>query len=148
VPWTQVVLRALELSEYRALPRHEPGFLAARLGISPQEEASIVELLLSSGQIEHRGGRYVPADVLTVDTRQDPGAARRLRRYWSETGIARAERDPDAVLSFNLGTLARADLPRVHELHRRYFAELRELMAHSEPADLILLANVQLVQLG
>lgn len=148
VPWTQAALRVLELSDYRALAAHTEGFIASRLGIRVEEERSILELLLASGQIEERDAHYAPTGALTVDTRKEPAAAKRLRRYWSEVGIARADADPEAVLSFNLGALAKADLPRVHELHRRYFAELRELIASSEPAEVILLANVQLVRLG
>jgi transcriptional regulator with XRE-family HTH domain len=145
VPWTQAVLRALELAEYRALPRHEPGFIAKRLGIPLDEERSILQLLRDSGQIALHDQRWIAAETMTLDTRQDPAAARRLRQHWSDVGLERARRDPDAVLSFNLATLAKADLPRVHELHRRYFAELRELASQSEPAEIILLANVQLV---
>lgn len=147
-PWTQAVLRALELSSYRALPRHRAGWLAGRLGITEAEEARLLALLADTGQIVRRAGRFVPADVLAVDTRKDPAAAKKLRRFWSEVGLARAERDPEAVLSFNLGTIAEADLERVRELHRRYFAELRALIASSEPAEAILLANVQLVRIG
>jgi hypothetical protein len=47
-----------------------------------------------------------------------------------------------------LGTLAHADLERVRELHRRYFSELRSIIAESEPGEHVLLANVQLVHLA
>jgi DNA-binding phage protein len=147
-PWTQAVLRALELSAYRALPRHRAGWLAQRLGIAKREERRALALLSESGQIALHAGRYVPAETLSVDTRRDPQAAQRLRRFWAEAGLAHAERDPGAVLSYNLGTIAERDLERVHELHRRYFAELRALIAQSEPAEAILLANVQLVRIG
>lgn len=119
----------------------------SRLGISEDEERGILDLLRESGEIELRAGRYVAAETLTLDTRQNPDAARRLRQHWSEVGIERARNDPEALLPFNLATLANADLPRLHELHRRYFAELRELIGRSEPAELILLANVQLITL-
>jgi transcriptional regulator with XRE-family HTH domain len=147
-PWTQAVLRALELSAYRTLARHRTGWLAERLGITREEEARALTLLADTGQIALRNGRYQPAEVLSVDTRRDPEAAKRLRRFWAEAGLAHAERDPAAVLSFNLGTIAERDLERVHELHRRYFAELRALIAQSEPAEAIVLANVQLVRIG
>jgi len=148
LPWSQAVLRVLELSDYQALPEHEPGFIARRLDIDRAQEAQSLRLLQQGGQIELRDGRYVPTAEHTVDTRKDPEAARRLRYYWSRVGLARAQADPEAVLSFNLGALSQEDLPRVHELHRRYFAELRELMADSKPAEVVLLANVQLVKLG
>src|SRR4029077_8247337 len=37
-PWSHAVWRALELSSYQVLPQHQPGFLAERLGITPEEE--------------------------------------------------------------------------------------------------------------
>jgi DNA-binding phage protein len=147
-PWTHAVLRALELDAYRALARHERGWIAARLGISPQEERRCLKLLASTGQIRRRRGRWVAAEVSTVDTRRDPEAAARLRSFWAQVGLERASADPGAVLSFNLGTLAAHDMERVRELHRRYFSELRAIIASSQPGEQILLANVQLVRLG
>jgi hypothetical protein len=142
------VLRALELTAYRALPSHRAGWIAERLGISAHEEHRTLQLLVDSGQVARRGRHYAPAEVLSLDTRRDPEAAQRLRSFWAEVGLRHAGRDPGAVLSFNLGTIAEHDLERVRELHRRYFAELRELIAGSEPAEAIVLANVQLVRIG
>jgi hypothetical protein len=34
VPWSHAVLRVLELTDYCKLPRHRPGWIAARLGIT------------------------------------------------------------------------------------------------------------------
>lgn len=147
-PWTHAVLRALELDAYRALPRHQRGWIAARLGITPQEERRCLALLADTAQIHKRRGRWTPAEVSAVDTRRDPEAAARLRRFWAQVGLERASSDPNAVLSFNLGALAVADLERVRELHRRYFSELRDIIASSQPGEQILLANVQLVRLG
>jgi Domain of unknown function (DUF4423) len=148
VPWTHAVLRALELNDYAALPRHQRGWIAGRLQISQQEETRCLKLLAHTGQIRRRGGRWLVSGVGTVDTRRDPEAAARLRGFWAEVGLARAERDPSAVLSFNLGTLAAHDLERVRELHRRYFSELRDIIAESKPGEQVLLANVQLVRLA
>jgi hypothetical protein len=147
-PWTHAVLRALELEAYRALPRHQRGWIAARLGITLQEERRCLALLAGTGQIRKGRGRWVAAEVSAVDTRRDPEAAARLRSFWARVGLERAQSDPNAVLSFNLGTLATRDLERVRELHRRYFSELRDIIASSQPGEQILLANVQLVRLG
>jgi Domain of unknown function (DUF4423) len=147
-PWTHAVLRALELEAYRALPRHQRGWIAARLGISQHEERRCLALLASTGQIRRRQRRWVAAEISAVDTRRDPEAAARLRGFWAQVGLERAASDPNAVLSFNLGTLALRDLERVRELHRRYFSELRDIIASSAPGEQVLLANVQLVRLG
>jgi transcriptional regulator with XRE-family HTH domain len=148
VPWTHAVLRALELDAYAALPRHQRGFIAARLGISQEEETRCLKVLAHTGQIKRRNGRWQVSEVSAVDTRRDPEAAARLRRFWAEVGLERAAHDPNSVLSFNLGTLAAKDLERVRELHRRYFSELRDIIADSTPGEHVLLANVQLVHLA
>jgi DNA-binding phage protein len=147
VPWTHAVLRTLELAAYRALPAHVPGWIAERLDITRAEETQCLELLAQTGQIALVSGHWTPNHVLPVDTRHNPEDAARLRRFWAEEGLARASRDPDAVLSFNLGTVSAADVERVRDLHRRYFSELRDLIASSEPGEHVLLANVQLVRL-
>ena len=72
---------------------------------------------------------------------------RRLRRFWAEAGIVRARADPEAVLAYTLGTVSSGDMERVRELHRRYINDLRALIADSGPAEHVLLANVQLVEL-
>jgi transcriptional regulator with XRE-family HTH domain len=148
VPWTHAVLRALELKDYAALPRHQRGWIAQRLQISQQEETRCLKLLAHTGQIKRRAGRWAPTEISTVDTRRDPEAAARLRSFWAEVGLLRAQTDAGAVLSFNLGTLANHDLERVRELHRRYFRELRDIISASKPGEQVLLANVQLVRLG
>ena len=50
-PWSQAFLRGLELADYRALPTHQPGWLAARLQLSRHEEDSCLALLQQAGQI-------------------------------------------------------------------------------------------------
>jgi hypothetical protein len=147
-PFTHAVLRALELEAYRALPSHADGFIADRLGITRGEEQRYLALLRDSGQIEQRGGRLTPTDVGAVDTRRDAAKALSLRRYWTQVALERAGRREDDVFAFNLGTVALADLERIRELHRRYFAELRAIVGASEPAEALLLANVQLVRLA
>ena len=49
-PWSHAVLRALELVDYSALQRHEPGWVARRLGISEELERASLEVLERSGR--------------------------------------------------------------------------------------------------
>jgi transcriptional regulator with XRE-family HTH domain len=147
-PLTHAVLRVLELADYRALPAHTDGFIAGRLAITPAAERRYLALLQQSGQIELRGGRFVPTEVSAVDTRRDATKAAALRRFWTQVALERAGHRDDDVFAFNLGTIALHDLPRIQDLHRRYFAELRAIVAASEPAEALLLANVQLVRMA
>jgi transcriptional regulator with XRE-family HTH domain len=148
-PWSQVVLRALELDDYRALPAHEPGWLARRLGLPLEEEQRSLELLVHSGQVvRDAAGRHRPARVTTVDTRRDPEAAHRLRVFYSRVGTERLARDPAAASAYNLFGVSRADLARLRELQRAYFREMRAIIARSEPVEAIALANLQLIELS
>jgi transcriptional regulator with XRE-family HTH domain len=151
-PWSHAVLRALELRDYRVLRAHEPGWLAARLGLPLEEEARSLDLLLRSGQVvREAGGLYAPARVSTVDTRRDPEAARRLRVFWSRAATERIERAGERqqiAAAYNLFGVSRADLQRLRELQRAYFRQMRAIIAESEPVETVVLANMQLIELG
>jgi transcriptional regulator with XRE-family HTH domain len=145
LPWSHAVLRALELEAYRALPRHVPGFIAERVGIARAEEERCLRLLAATKQIRRRGGRWVPHRVLTVDTRQDPRAGRTLLAFWAEVGRTRLQAsEARGLFSYNLFTVSSRDLERLRELHLAYFRQLRSIVAQSEPAERLVVANVQL----
>jgi transcriptional regulator with XRE-family HTH domain len=145
LPWSHAVLRALELTAYRALPRHQPGFIAARVGVTLEEEQRCLRLLAETKQIKKRGGRWVPHQVLTVDTRHDPHAGRKLLGFWAEVGRDHLARDGSrGLFSYNLFTVSSADLERLRELHLAYFRQLRSIVAQSEPAERVVVANIQL----
>lgn len=148
VPWTQAFLRALELSEYRALPTHEVGWLARRLGLSLDEERRCIALLERTGQIALERGRYVPARVLAVDTRRDPEAGRRVRQFWAEVAASRIAAGSEGTHAYNVFGVSRADLARLQELQTAYFREMRAIVARSGPVEVVALANLQLLPLG
>lgn len=148
MPWSHAVLRVIELPEYQALPKHEPGFIAERLRIGPEEAARCVALLLETGQLKKRGKRLVPGAALTVDTRGDAARSREAKAFWTRVALERLESGVDGTFSYNLFSVSRADLERIRELHRAYFRELRRIVAASEPAECIALANVHLVELS
>jgi DNA-binding transcriptional regulator YiaG len=149
-PWSQAFLRGLELADYRALPTHQPGWLAMRLQLPRPLEDECLSLLEQAAQIRRDdAGRFIPAQVTTVDTRRDPAAAQRLRRFWRETGNERlrsASADT-SISAYNLFGISRADLQRLFDLQRAYFREMRAIIAASEPAEELVLANMHFVQL-
>jgi hypothetical protein len=147
MPWSQAVLRAIELADYRALRRHEPGFIADRLGISLEEEQRCIDLLLQSGQLKKQKGRVVLGKPLTVDTRRDAIRSRRVKAWWIKLAAERLESGAQGTFSYNIFSVSRADLERIQELHRAYFSELRSIVAASEPSECIALANVHLFEL-
>jgi transcriptional regulator with XRE-family HTH domain len=146
-PWISAVLGVLELSEYSALSRHLPGWIAQRLGISLEEEQRCLEVLSESGQIVRKGRRWELARSQTVDTRQDPSAERKLKEWWAELGVSRLRAGAPGQFSFNVFAVSEADYARLRELHQSYFRQLRSIVAQSTPSERILVANVQLFPL-
>jgi hypothetical protein len=146
-PWTVAVIRALELSEYGALERHAPGWIARRLAISNEVEARCMTLLAESGQVRFDGTRYRIVADAALDTRRDPERARSLRKWWSERALERFGEGEDRVFSYNVFGISERDYQRLRELHRAYFQELRAIVAASQPVERVVLANVQLIGL-
>jgi DNA-binding phage protein len=146
-PWSHAVLRALELRQYHELPAHEPGWLSRMLGLDRAEEDACLELLADTGQIELRQKNWRVRQVLTVDTRKDPEAARHLKAWWARVGNERFLAQAEGVFSYNLFGVSNADLERIEQLQRAYFRELRSIVAQSEPVENVAVVNLQLFSL-
>lgn len=147
VPWTQAVLRALELTGYRDLRKHEPGWIAARIGISIDDERNCLQLLARTGQISLRRGRWELRDVRTVDTRRDAEAEHRVKRWWAELALERLQAPESGLFSYNVFAVSDVDFARIQELQLAYFRQMRAIIAESEPSQRIVLASQQLVAL-
>jgi DNA-binding transcriptional regulator YiaG len=150
LPWSHAVLRALELKEYQALTAHREGWLSERLCISLELERVCVEALAASKLIVRRRGRWTVHQVLTVDTRMNPVAGTRLKEHWARVAEQRlAELEPNKrdLFSYNLFTVSEADWSRLRELHIDYYQKLQGLVSASQPAERVVLANLQLLRL-
>jgi transcriptional regulator with XRE-family HTH domain len=152
MPWSQAVLRVLEIEH---APNRTAKDVSRSLGISEEEAAPCLDMLESTGQIRKSGERFVVANVRAVDTRQNPEAGKKLKAFWSrgaretlERGAASPHPEDEGLYSYNLFTVSEADYARLRELHLAYFRELRSIVAQSEPAERVVLANVQLLPLG
>jgi DNA-binding phage protein len=146
-PWSHAILRALELSQYQALPAHQPGWLAQLLGLPLEEETQCLELLAGTDQIESHAGKWRVRQVLTIDTRKDPEAARHLKAWWAQVGSERFRAGADGVFSYNLFGVSQSDLKRIEALQRSYFRELRTIVAQSQPVEDVVVVNLQLFSL-
>lgn len=151
MPWTHAVLRALELTQYRALPRHQPGFIAARAGITLEQEEQCLAALLRAKQIQRRRGLFRVARVLAVDTRQDPAANLALKQHWFQAAASEVTLrgvPADGLASYNLFAISDADLARVRQAHLDYYERLRAIVAESRQPTRVVLATIGLVPLG
>ncbi|HJN76320.1 MAG TPA: DUF4423 domain-containing protein [Myxococcota bacterium] len=148
LPWTQGVLRALELDAYLALPGHEPGWIASQLGITRQEEDRCIQFLHETGQIELDRHFRETAFVYAVDTRRDPEIGRRIKEHWTLVATERIASGAPGQFSYNVFTVSEADFERIRQMHLRYFRALRAVVAESEPGEKVCVANVQLFTLS
>jgi hypothetical protein len=146
-PWATAVLLALETEAYRALPAHQPGWLAAALGISEEIERECLDLLAETGQIRWRDGRWQLERVQTIDTRSDPGAGQRLKAWWAQVGLDRLRAGAPGSFSYNVFTVSAEDYKRLTEMHQQYYRALRAAVAASAPAERVVVANLQLFPL-
>jgi hypothetical protein len=150
LPWSHAVLRALELESYRALPTHEPGFIARLTGISLAEEERCLTALAQAKQIHRRHGRWVLGRVLTVDTRPSEADNRRLKEHWAEVALERLRlrsAPESALFSFNLFAVDARDFERIRRLHVEYYQRIREIVSASSAPERVVLMNLQLVPL-
>lgn len=146
-PYTQAVLRAVEIVDYGALPAHRVGWIAERLGIPVEVEVACIDALDAAGEIRWDGTHWRPHGALAVDTRRDPESGRRLKAWWARVGLERIGADPDGLWSYNVFAVSEADLTRLRELHLAYFRALRAVVAESSPTERVVVANVQLFAL-
>ncbi|HET7543018.1 MAG TPA: DUF4423 domain-containing protein [Polyangiaceae bacterium] len=145
-PWSQAVLRALELRSYSALVAHRPGWIAEQIGIEPSTEERCLKLLQDSGQISFDGSHYRQESVTALDTRRDPDAARKLRVWWLRQAAARIDAGERGMM-YNLFGVSTADLAHLRDLQRSYLTELRSIVARSEPVEHVVLAADLLLEL-
>lgn len=147
-PWSQAVLRVLEMQPYLDLPEHQPGWVAAKLDIPRDEEDTALQLLVTTGQAEYRDGKYVLAtDPKVIDTRRDPKAAHALRAFWADVARQRMDEPGDALFSHSLFGVSEKDYQRIRELQKAYYQEIRAIVAASLPVERVALLNLQLLPL-
>jgi transcriptional regulator with XRE-family HTH domain len=150
-PWSHAVLRVLELEDYCRSREHTEGFIADKIGISIEEERACIAALASAKQIQFRSGRWVASRILTVDTRKDADANRRLKYHWAEVGLNRLNNKTlpqNALFSYNLFAISNDGLLRVRKAHLKYYEELRSIVAECDKPTRVVLANIQLIPLS
>ena len=144
-PWTAAVRILIE-----ARPVPADGDAAARLaralGQPPEPIAEALALLRAHHLVEERAGMLVAGAELTVDMRATAEERRRLRAHWAQVAAARVAADSADLFSFSLIAVSRADLEQIRQLQRRYFRELRGIVAASSPCEVGALVVAQVAE--
>lgn len=150
MPWAHAVLRALEIEEYRQLPQHQPGFIAARLGLDVDQEEAALVALSRAKQIRRSRGLWRPTRVLSVDTSVLRAADVELKRYWAELGSQRVSEQAlnrGALFSYNVFSISEEGYQQIRRAHLEYYDRLRAIVAEHQAPTRVVLANVHLIPL-
>lgn len=146
-PWTEAVLRVLEIRDYQALETHDDGFVARRLGIPVEVACAAVAGLEAAAIIRFENGLWRQDRPLSVDTRGSRDDLSMLLRHWSAVGYRRiAERRSSDFFSYNVMSVSRADYERIRDLLRRTFREIQSVVAASEPSERVAVMNLELLE--
>lgn len=146
-PWTEAVLRVLEIEDYRALPSHDDAFVAKRLRVAPEVARDALERLEGAAVIRFENGRWCQERPLTVNTRGAQDDMNALLGHWSAVASHRiVERRPRDFFAYNAMSCSRADYEQIRDLLRRTFREIQSIVAASEPTEKVALLNLQLLE--
>ncbi len=147
VPWTPAVLLVMQTEDYLALEEHTQGWISQRLGLPKDVEHDCMELLKASGRVKQEGKRLRVMPIDSIDTRSDPAAGRRLRKWWAQVGLEYIEEQRPGIFSFNVFSVSQKDYEKLQEMHRNYYRSMRSVIAVSHPEQRVVVANVQLFAL-
>lgn len=141
-PWTAAVRVLVEATRPAAEGAAETLARALRQPVPPIAEA--LELLLEHDLLAERHGRLEAVGAMTVDMRATPEDRRRMRAHWAGVAAERVEADAGDLMGFSLVAVSRDDLDRIRSLQRRYFREMRSIVAASEPVETCALIVAQI----
>jgi transcriptional regulator with XRE-family HTH domain len=142
-PWTEAILRVMEMPAYAAFRRHPAGFIAHYLSIDSAVEQRCLDKLRSAGVIELRNGRYRTIGSLTVDT----GWVSTVKAHWTRTALQRIDQPaPGDLFSYNVFSVSARDLDRIRDRLLATYREIRALISATTADERVALINLQLVQ--
>jgi transcriptional regulator with XRE-family HTH domain len=146
-PISEAILAALDLNAYQRLETHRSGVIARRLGITTEEETTILDALAEARLVELQRGLYRRASD-DQDTEEVPGS------LGGEAGGAlaalsarRAEGAGSAVSSFEARAISKKVYGQLLELERAHERAVRQLVSESKRGECVALIAHSLVRL-
>lgn len=146
-PWTQAILRCVELVDFCVSVEATANWISRRIGVPEADVSQGLTLLELTGQVERRDGRFHIAQTVALDTRRDAESSRAQRLFWLEVGKARLEARQPGLWSYNVFGVSKADFVRLQQLHASYYSQMRSVIASSEPVETVAVACAQLFAL-
>jgi len=145
-PWTQAILRAIELDAYRSLAVHDTEWLATRLGLDTSVAETCIDFLHDTRQVRWTGTHFRQHTVL-VDTRRHPLISRRLKHHWTEVAADRIASDGSGTYDNHVFACTRETFEQIRQLHLSFYREVRAIVAESRDLEAVAVVNVQLFNL-
>lgn len=131
-PWSPAAQTWLE-SRGRVRAVHAATELGSALGIDETEAAALIDAMVRSGAAVRKRGQLMPAPPMTVEVRATPEELQRIRAHWARVSADRVARQEQDLFSFNVFAVGREDLERVRDAQRRFYREVRAIIADSPP---------------
>jgi transcriptional regulator with XRE-family HTH domain len=114
--------------------------LAADLGLPLEDAATLIDAMVEAGAAQVVRGRLRPAPPASVEISATDEDVKRLRTHWANVTAERTARAAAGDLfSFNVFAVSRADLAKIRESQRRFYREVRAIVADSPPEVVALL---------
>jgi transcriptional regulator with XRE-family HTH domain len=114
--------------------------LSRDLALELPQATELVEALVEAGVAEISRGKLRPAPSTTVEISATDEDIKRLRAHWASVSASRMARQaPGDLFSFNVFAVSREDLAKIHQSQRRFYREVRAIVAESPPEVVALL---------
>lgn len=144
-PWSQLVLRHLELAAYTRLSAHQPGWIAARAGISLEEEEGTLTMLVAAGQASWTGTHFSPNAIAALDMRKEPKLVQSQRAFWAKVASERAPSASEGVCAYNIFCVSQEGYQQLKLLQREFLQKARAIIATAHPEERVALMQLNLV---
>lgn len=144
LPFTAAVAPALGLKGYLALKKHEPGFLADRLGISLEQETKALKALEETGQIEVKEGKY-KLKSFYINTTQDRARFLAVAHYWSGRAAKLPKRPGQkSMFGYRVFGITESAIAKIRQAQIDYYNALTAIIRKEEgPFDHVMVINFQ-----
>lgn len=90
-PWTNLLPLYLDAAQYRAASRHDPVWLANRIGVSAAEVEHALSVLQDVGAVAWDGTHWVAEALRGVDLGRSPEGYRRSTAYFTQEALRRID---------------------------------------------------------
>lgn len=128
-PYIAALIRCLELVEYNELPRHRPGFIARKIGVTLAQERVAIRALVRTGGLRWDGKHYRNV-VKHLSTRTSFAEGKDIRLYWARRGTSHLAKLPALPENELFGYLVfSSNDTTVRRIRERYFEFFQDVSA-------------------